>query len=118
MNSNQINNQQPDQTIAIVGLIATILGILPGLWAIIAGPEYRTQGIVQLALYIVSLVTIIIVLIISSVSIAADPLAGVLVGFTLLLVVSIPISILIFSIWIWSIVTMAIIVRDSNEHAN
>ncbi len=81
------NKPQPDRTLAIVGLIATILGIFPGLWAIIAGPKYRTQGIVQLALYIVGLATIF-------------AFVGIFIA---------------LPIWIWSIVTMALIVGDSGK---
>jgi len=47
-------NEKPDSTLAIVGLILTIVGVLPGLWAIIAGPKYRTSGIIQLIFSIVS----------------------------------------------------------------
>ena len=76
---------KPDKTLAIVGLVLTILNVLPGLWAILAGPKYRTQGILQLVLSIVSI-----------------PLMFVLIGIPLY-----------FGIWIWSIVTMAKVYQDS-----
>ena len=76
---------KPDKTLAIVGLVLTILNVLPGLWAILAGPKYRTQGILQLVLSIVSI-----------------PLMLMLIGIPLY-----------FGIWIWSIVTMAKVYQDS-----
>ena len=87
VNKNMMNKKtvKPDSTLAIVGLILTILGVLPGLWAIIAGPKYRTAGIIQLVFTLISF-----------------PLMFVLIGFPLA-----------FAMWIWAIVTMVHVYQDS-----
>ncbi len=114
---------KPDQTIAIVGLIATILGILPGLWTIIAGPKYRTQGIVQLALYLVSVATLIVLVVITASNAAylaenSTDREEFIRLFTRLGPAFILTFLLQSVVWIWAVVTTALIVRDSNERTN
>lgn len=80
-----VKKQKPDKTFAIVGLVLTILGVLPGLWAIISGGRYRKSGIIQLVFWVISF-----------------PLMFILIG--------IPLAI---AMWVWAIVTMVNVYQDS-----
>ena len=77
--------KKPDKSLAIVGLVLTILGVFPGLWAIISSKKHQTNGIIQLIMYVVGI-----------------PLCLVFVG--------IPIMV---AAWIWGIVTMANVVKEA-----
>lgn len=77
--------KNPDQAMAIVGLILNI-AVFPGLGTVIGGGEkYKTTGILQLAISIVSI-----------------PLMFIIIGIPLF-----------FGMWIWALITGVNMMRET-----